>query len=57
MSRHQWLLTLGILLTLGGLGLESATAPAAPAGGAKSFPAGHGECAGGDQDGEQPGSG
>ncbi len=33
MSRHQWLLTLGILITLGGLGMESATAPAAPAGG------------------------
>ncbi|HXW15653.1 MAG TPA: VWA domain-containing protein [Terriglobia bacterium] len=33
MSRHQWLLTLGILIALGGLGLESATAPAAPGGG------------------------
>ena len=33
MSRHQWLLTMGLLLTLGGLGLESAMAPAAPAGG------------------------
>ncbi len=33
MSRHHWLLTLGILITLGGLGMDSATAPAAPAGG------------------------
>ena len=32
MSRHQWILTMGLLITLGGLGLESATAPAAPAG-------------------------
>jgi len=32
MSRHPLLLTLGLLVTLGGLGVESATAPAAPAG-------------------------
>jgi VWFA-related protein len=32
MTRHQLLLTLGILLTVGGLGLESARAPAAPGG-------------------------
>ena len=32
MSRHRLLLTMGLLITLGGLGLESATAPAAPAG-------------------------
>jgi VWFA-related protein len=33
MSRHQWFLTLGILVTLVGLGMQSATAPATPAGG------------------------
>jgi VWFA-related protein len=33
MTRHRLLLTMGLLVTLGGLGLESATAPAAPAGG------------------------
>ncbi len=32
MSQHKLLLTMGLLITLGGLGLESATAPAAPAG-------------------------
>ncbi len=32
MSRHHLPLTLGILLTLGGLGVDSALAPAAPAG-------------------------
>jgi VWFA-related protein len=38
MSRHQWLLTLGILMTLGGLGMESATAPATPAAGQNAAP-------------------
>src|ERR1019366_5751448 len=33
MSRHQLLLTMGLLLTLGVLGREAAIAPAAPAGG------------------------
>ena len=32
MSRNRLLTTMGLLITLGGLGLESATAPAAPAG-------------------------
>ena len=32
MIRHKLLLAMGLLITLGGLGLESATAPAAPAG-------------------------
>jgi hypothetical protein len=32
MIRHKLLLAMGLLLTLGGLGLQSATAPAAPAG-------------------------
>ncbi len=32
MSRYKLLLTMGLLLILGGLGLKSATAPAAPAG-------------------------
>jgi VWFA-related protein len=38
MTRHQWLLTMGLLITLGGLGLESATAPASPAGGQNPSP-------------------
>ena len=38
MSRHHWLLTLGIMITLGGLGMESATAPATPAGGQNPAP-------------------
>jgi VWFA-related protein len=33
MARHKLLLTMGLLFTLGWLGLESASAPAAPAGG------------------------
>jgi len=38
MSRHQWLLMMGLLIILGGLGLESATAPAAPRGGQNPSP-------------------
>ena len=57
MSRHQLLLTMGLLITLGGLGLESATAPAAPAGGQNPSPPAVENSAGGDQDGKQPGSG
>jgi len=38
MSRHLRLIVMGLLLTLGGLGLESAIAPAAPAGGQDSSP-------------------
>ena len=38
MSRHHLLLTLGVLVTLAGLGVDSATAPAAPAGGQNPSP-------------------
>jgi VWFA-related protein len=38
MSRHHLLLTLGVLIALAGWGLESATAPAAPAGGQNPSP-------------------
>jgi VWFA-related protein len=39
MIRHKLLLAMGLLLTLGGLGLQSATAPAAPAGAQNPSPA------------------
>ena len=39
MSRHQLILTMGLLMILGGLGLKSATAPAAPAGAQNPAPA------------------